>query len=787
MNRARHFYFEIFLICFAALLLEISYTRLVSFKLFYYYTYPILGFALLGIGSGGVGVAVLPRLRAMPLERLLAVCCTAGAAAVGAGYFVIALTPLSTRLIWSPGSGELWKLLGICSALFANFFSIGIMVASLLGRNSESIRQLYFADLLGAGVACAVVVPLLERLTPPGCIFLAGLLLAGCGVRLAWRGSRPLALAGAVLCALLLGGVLFPRALPEPVTEEQKTIQSGTPRLFSQWSPVFRVDVTGTPRGNILIIHHDGIFGATLQRFEGDLASLARFEKEERSYPFRVTETPPREVLIIGAAGGHEILASLYFGAEHVTAVELNPVTCSLLTEHFAGYTGQLAKHPRVTLVNDEGRSFLARQRGKFDLIYFVAPDSYSAMNAATAGAFVLSESYLYTVEMIALSLEHLRDDGVIAMHFGEFEYERKPNRTARYVGTVRRALEQLGAADPARHILVATTPSFLQLSTILVKRDPFTEKEIASFAANTARIDGGVVRSAAARPPGDGAVDRVLSLPASELDAWYAAHPYLITPIVDDTPFFWHFSRFDTVLREFFEPLRGRDREDAIGERLLIALIVISGLFAAVFLLLPFVAIRATWRALPGKARSFALFAAIGLGFMFFEISLIQKLTLFLGYPTYSLSVTLMSLLVFTGLGSLATGLYGERRNRSLAALFGAVATLTLFYLYGMGPVVEACLGSPLPLRVALAVLMTAPLGLALGAFMPLGLATVSALGPHREEYVAWGWAVNGFFSVLGSTLTTVLSMTYGFRTVLLLGLLAYGLAAALLAEKKR
>jgi hypothetical protein len=447
MNRARHFYFEIFLISFAALLLEISYTRLVSFKLFYYYTYLIIGFALLGIGSGGVVVAVLPRLRAVPVERLLAVCCTAGAAAVGAGYFVIALTPLSTRLIWSPGSGELLKLLGICSALFATFFAIGIMVASLLGRNPASIRQLYFADLLGAGVACAVVVPLLERLTPPGCIFLAGVLLAGCGVHLAWRGLRPLAFAGGALCAVLLGGVLFPRALPEPVTEEQKTIQSGTPRLFSQWSPVFRIDVTGALRGKVLIIHHDGIFGATLHRFDGDLASLSRFETEERSYPFRVTETPLREVLIIGAAGGHEILASLYFGAEHVTAVELNPVTCSLLTEHLADYTGNLAKDPRVTLVNDEGRSFLARQRGKFDVIFFVAPDSYSAMNAATSGAFVLSESYLYTAEMIALSLEHLSDDGILACTSASFNTIR--SRTVRRATWARHGRRSSSSASP--------------------------------------------------------------------------------------------------------------------------------------------------------------------------------------------------------------------------------------------------------------------------------------------------------------------------------------------------
>ena len=45
---------------------------------------------------------------------------------------------------------------------------------------------------------------------------------------------------------------------------------------------------------------------------------------------------------------------------------------------------------------------------------------------------------------------------------------------------------------------------------------------------------------------------------------------------------------------------------------------------------------------------------SALGLGFMFFEITLIQRLTLFLGYPTYSLTVTLAAILVSTGIGAL-------------------------------------------------------------------------------------------------------------------------------------
>ncbi|MGB1504392.1 MAG: hypothetical protein ACPHDT_02785, partial [Acidimicrobiales bacterium] len=135
--------------------------------------------------------------------------------------------------------------------------------------------------------------------------------------------------------------------------------------------------------------------------------SLGRYDDSDRAYPFRILPEGPR-VAIIGAAGGNEIMASLRLGAEHVTGIELNPVTVSLLEEHFVEFTGRLAEHPRVTLVNSEGRSYLRQSGREFDLIWLVAPDSYAAMNAASSGAFVLSESYLYTKEMIAEALERL-------------------------------------------------------------------------------------------------------------------------------------------------------------------------------------------------------------------------------------------------------------------------------------------------------------------------------------------------------------------------------------------
>jgi hypothetical protein len=786
--KQKRFYIEIFLISFVTLFLEISYTRLISFKLFYYYTYVVIGFALLGIGAGGVFVAIIPRLSQMRLTRLVAAGCFLASITVQLGYFAIALTMLNTHQLWLTSNwlasgAEVAKLLFVCFALFATFATVGVMIAALLSRNPETVNRLYFADLLGAGFGCALVIPLITVLSPPACIFVGAMALGAVSLRLAYREFPRLAIgAGVSICvASVLTAV--PRWLPDPVTDKIKTIRPETATLFSQWGPVFRIDVTRlSEEDSVRIIHHDGLWGSTLQRFNGDVSSLTRFANDPRAYAFEVSDVAPRNVLIIGAAGGHEILAALYFEANNVTAVELNPITVSLLREHFVDYTGNLGGHPNVTLINDEGRSFLSRQDQAYDLIFFVAPDSYSAMNAATAGAFVLSESYLYTTEMLVASLKHLTDDGIICMQFGEFAYDRKPNRTARYVGTARAALARLGIAAVGEHILVATTPDIIQLSTIILKRTPFSRSEVENFLKTTNAVLGSNARHAWGQILDDGPVNTVIALDDTELDAWYSAYPYDIRPIFDDAPFFWHFARFRSVLAEFNQPRWFVDPEDSLGERLLVIMIVISGIFAFGFLLLPFVAIRNQWKALPRKGLSFGYFAGIGLGFMFFEICLMQKLTLFLGYPTYSVTVTLLSLLVFAGIGSLATSLYLHRRDTALGVLLCAIVALTLFYQFGITTVTDRLLGSPLAIRILVAMGMIAPLGITLGAFMPLGLATVSALTDRGTVYAAWGWAVNGFFSVMGSVLTTALSMTYGFRVVLLLGLVTYTVAVFLL-----
>ncbi|MGH9228106.1 MAG: hypothetical protein ACRD07_05125, partial [Acidimicrobiales bacterium] len=446
---------------------------------------------------------------------------------------------------------------------------------------------------------------------------------------------------------------------------------------------------------------------------------------------------------------------------------------------------GHLTERPEVELHQGDGRSYLARQDTDYELVWFPAPDSYAATNAASAGAFVLSESYLYTTEMIEETLDHLTDDGIMVAQFGEFDFATRPSRTSRYVTTARQALRNIGVDDPTRHLMVALEqiPGQAAVPTIIVKRTPFTDAEVDAFAAGVDRLpDHRTVYAPGGDPAANQMPDHVVARLAggseAEVDALVAGSNREIDPINDDGPFFWHFHDFPDVLGDMFSPLDTRDPEDVIGERVLLLLLAIALVYAAVFLLLPFVAVRRTWRKLPAKGTSGVYFAALGLGFMFFEITMIQRLVLFLGYPTYSLTVTLAAILVFTGIGALASRRLAGWARSPLPLVLAALAALTVFYRFGLDPLTESLLPQPLAVRVLVAVVVLAPLGMCLGMFMPLGLATVSRLTDHGDAYAAWGWAVNGFFSVIGSVLTTILSMTFGFRTVQLAALAIYAVA---------
>lgn len=165
-------------------------------------------------------------------------------------------------------------------------------------------------------------------------------------------------------------------------------------------------------------------------------------------------------------------------------------------------------------------------------------------------------------------------------------------------------------------------------------------------------------------------------------------------------------------------------------------------------------------------------------------EIALLQRFTLFLGQPVYTFAVVLAALLIFTGAGAFATEKFGINRRWGLRLIIPLIMSVLALTAFLTPPVFTAALGWPLFWRIALSILMIAPLGLLLGMPFPLG---VRIAGVESAPLVPWAWGVNGFFTVIGSVVALIFGMTYGFKVVLIVGALCYlvSLAAMTLRAK--
>ena len=792
---------------FAGLALEIAYTRIVSFKLFYYYTYFVIGLALLGFGAAATVTALSARLRQRDALVTIRQIAPFGAAAGVLAYLLVARLPTNVNQIWAGTLGEaavqLAILIVVALALTTLFFALGIVISVLIVVDAADVRKLYFWDLVGAALGCLLAVPLQRTIGPPTMVLATSVVFAALGLLVAVRTRAGVPLATGGVLVALVGAIVVGQL--DVRTDDAKTLRLSDDPAASEWGAVFRVDAVPTPSGDLYTLHHDGLWGASIWRSDGTPATDARFDGDSRYLPWAKLGRNPERILIIGAAGGNEVQGALHYGAGHIDAVELNPVTHDLVTGQFNDYAGNFADRPEVDYVQGDGRTFLARTDHEYDLIWFVAPDSYAASNAATSGAFVLSESYLYTSEMIAESWAHLSPDGMVVAQFGDFDFESRPTRTARYLVTAREAVPEFREpgvfAEHAMLMVESSSPdtegiSFGRASTIMLSRPPIDAEAATRLAGYIPQVAGArAVHLPGGGGTGEGLTSQLITADQATVDRLVADYPFDIGAITDDRPFFWHFTPYSDVLTQFS---RGyEDSEIAIGERLLLMLLAVAVVTAALLLFVPFVASRIVARRHPearqasprvlGRWRLLVYFAALGLGFMIVEISMIQRFALLLGYPTLSLSVSLFTLLIATAVGARYSDTLTRGRPARLAAVVAAMWAVTMLYLLVSDPITDAALAWPSAARILLVVALLLPVGVLLGMFLPNGIdaarRAAGESGADEGRLVAWCWAVNGFFSVIGSTATTMLSMTFGFNRTIVVGLVLYVAAVAVLA----
>lgn len=200
-------------------------------------------------------------------------------------------------------------------------------------------------------------------------------------------------------------------------------LESLTPGV--SWSPYYKVTTqdyanTDPPYTAIQVngIPHQNVLDAE-QRLELEPLYGRPYE--------RAVDNPLRNVLVIGAGTGTDVALALSRGAQRVDAVEIDPRIQQIGIEK---NPNQPYADPRVTTYIDDGRAFLSRTDGEYDLILFALPDSLTLVSGASQ---LRLESYLFTRESIQEAYDHLSPDGVFAM----YNYYREDWLINRLAGTV--------------------------------------------------------------------------------------------------------------------------------------------------------------------------------------------------------------------------------------------------------------------------------------------------------------------------------------------------------------
>jgi hypothetical protein len=771
------------------LMQEILLTRIFSLTIWYHLAYLTISTALLGFAAAGSLLATRPQWLANGAAGLAAKSAAGAGIALLAAMWLLGPRPIDPAGLGS-ASGRLFVgLLGYYVVVAVPFLLGGLAVAAPLSAHPEHADRLYAADLLGAGLGCLAAVAALSRVDGAAAVVLCAAIFVAAGACYAPRTAQRLGFA-VVALGLALGAPLADRVitfLPAETKALGIALRNPATKVeLTRWSPVNRVDVyrTGDQRGGwwgwnglsrsysgdrprTITIQYDGHNGSdVLDTREPELLGMLDLHLLRTPYVLR----PQARVLVIGVGGGIDVLNALRRGATHVTGVDLQPITIELHESLFAPWTGDMARRPEVELVAGEGRHFARANGTRYDLVQITAVDTFSAQ---TTGAYVLAESYLYTVEAFQDYFRRLEDDGMVSVILGDVvQALGPPPLVSRLALVAREALERSGVADAGHHLLVVTQVQGISSAnhSLIVKKTPFTEEELArleAFARETGfRVD--------VSPRGESnPLAQLVHTPPGELTARLAELEFVLEPATDDRPFFFNVVPWRALFgsQDIYWMFPG----STTGLLVLVMMLGQALLLGGVLIVLPLVKTGRSGLGAAATTRFLLYFLGLGLGFLLIEISFVQKYVLLLGYPTYSLSVTIFSLIVSAALGAAVCRRGWGRPRRFLLGLLATTVALVVLEVGALGFIRDAMLGQSLALRVATTVGLQFPLGFALGMYFPTGLELLRRAEPRL---VPWAWAVNGVASVAATVLAVILGIELGFTRVALVaaGIYAIG-----------
>jgi hypothetical protein len=786
---------SLFFISAALLSFEIALMRVLKIEGFGNFTYTAIALALLGFGASGTlfsiwGTHAAGRVCDASLLLASGFILFLGTAAYLSMYIVF--DPL--RLIWDISVG--YRLL-LRYLLYTIPFILGSAFV-LIAFTSSSPGTAYFFNLTGSGCGVGTMLFCLFFIGQDRILFvplffaLLSLLLlvvrgdarrrvvlfscisAACGLFLFLRSDirmlpyKEIALALNIPGASVKEKSYSPFGTLEIVESEQIRFAPGLSLIYDGELP---------PQAGLYL---DGDRLASIDLT--DDPGLLRYLACQPQYAvYRLHQAP--ETLIAGIGGGAGVNRALMGGAERIVACEQNTSLIKLLKDRAGEHAGRLLRRPGVSIEASQVREALGRHDMRWDIIEISEPDSAVA---SVGGIYSTDSSYTLTVDAMQEMFRCLDKNGTVAVTVW---LRHPPRRVFRLISLAAAALNSTGANAEEQLVVIRSWNT----ATLLAKKRPFTVSETDTIRrfAESLRFDlvyyPGMKETEANRYniAEDNAYYEGTKRLLQDPDSFIKIYPFSISPPTDERPYFDHFFRIGYIPRFLKE--MGKKWLPVVegGDIILSSTLFISVILSTFLIVLPLLLSR--MRITGGKARILCYFAVIALAYMFIEVGIIERFKRHLANPVYANSVTLLALLLFSGLGSLFTVRIKDPHRRlktfrlQQVAVLGIAGFLLLFLLLS-DRIFASVSASLFFLKPVLAICIVGPLGFFMGMPFPIAVAVLKGTGAvglacseAHSNSLAWAWSINGYLSVTASTAALLVASQAGIRFLFFSALILY------------
>jgi spermidine synthase len=769
--------------------------QLISIMQWYHFAYMIISIAMLGFGASGTVIALFRKRLLENYSWLLPALIALTGFLMMLSFHLARHPSLQFDLYLLFVDRSQFGILVINYMLyFLPFFTGALVIGMIFIENAGQIGKYYFSNLLGSGAGGILAVIIISSLFPIITLPLVSIipLLAS----LLLLNKKKLIVQATIIAIALITTVLFFYSPGQvPVSEykslsktlnlpEAKIIYSKpdarglievveSPAL--RYAPALSLTFTGSVpvKKNVFI---NGNFYGAIPVFDQEKENIHDFTTEALPYLMQDRD----KVLVLNAATGNSIAHALQNGSKQVTAIVEVKGIMEIMKGEFAEESGYLFQNEKVNVVYQDSRQYLASAKtDPYDLIVLPRLESFGG----STGLQALDEDYALTVEAFDRMWDKLSPEGVISVTTW---VDYPPRTVLKIAATLSEALRRNNIQNPHDHI--AAIRSWGTISFVL-KKSPVTHQEAMKIREFSSRMLFDPLFLPDIREEereqynileNRNLIDYLDEITLPVITKLPDEYNFYIHPATDDKPYFQRFLKINTLKNISQE--YGMDNLPFLELGYIIVWITLiqSSILAFVLIMLPLFRLKGKTF---GKPRTMIYFGALGLGYMFIEIILIQRFILYFGHPVYAISAVISTMMIASGAGSLLSGKFNDAYKVSG---FSSLIIALILFIYGLflTSILTSTIENHFVIKFIIGLVLIAIPAFFMGMPFPSGIKLLYNIEPDQ---IPWAWGINGCLSVIATSLATLIAVEGGFRIVIYSAMVLYLFAFVVFYGKKR